>query len=294
MNSHQGVPVRLPNFFIIGAIKGGTTSLYAYLKEHPQIYMSPLKEPRYLCFDPEDPVHRTKPFNSFPVRTLEGYGRLFDGVRHETAIGEASPQYLRSRVALRRMVDLCPNAKVIASLRDPLERAYSEYIMHVRAGNETRPVREYFLDDGRLDLSCYYNDVKRYRDRFGPRLKVVLLEDIKRDALGVARELFNFLEVETSFAPNLSQSHNVGGLPRSRALHNLLHIRNKRVRLGLRPFVPVGLRTWRMKVKNANLTPAPALPQEVREEFGGYFRDDILRLSELIGRDLHHWCRLES
>src|SRR5690606_23520638 len=90
----------LPNFLVIGAHRSGTTSLYSYFRQHPQSYMPAwIKEARFFCYDPDDPVHRAKSRAIFPVRTLEEYTALFDEVRGQVAIGEASPEYLRNSKA---------------------------------------------------------------------------------------------------------------------------------------------------------------------------------------------------
>ena len=109
----------LPNFLIIGAPKAGTTSLYSYFREHPAIFMPELKEPRFFGYEGQGDRIR------FPVRTLEEYTALFDGVTTETAIGEATPHYLVYPVAAQRIRDLIPGVRLIASLRDPVDRAYS-------------------------------------------------------------------------------------------------------------------------------------------------------------------------
>src|SRR5512142_2021892 len=100
----------LPNFLIIGASRSGTTSLFEYLRQHPEIYMSPVKEPMYYWEEGRGQY-------DYGVSTREAYERLFDGVTNERAIGEASPQYLRSPTAPARIAADLPDVRLIATLR---------------------------------------------------------------------------------------------------------------------------------------------------------------------------------
>ena len=127
----------MPNFLMVGAQKCGTPSLYYYLKQHPQIYMSPVKEAHF--FDVEEgekPDFRRASHSSRPVSGIEDYRALFAGVKDETAIGEASPSYVYIPEAPRRIRSRLPDAKLIAILRDPADRAYSAFLHTSRSGRE--------------------------------------------------------------------------------------------------------------------------------------------------------------
>src|SRR5580765_3646808 len=119
----------LPNFLIIGAGKSGTTALYEYLKQHPQVYMSPVKEPRFFAFEGES-VNFGGPWGErlnpevMAFNSIASYSALFEDVEDETAIGEASPIYLWAAKAAARIHRRVPDARLIAILRDPVERAY--------------------------------------------------------------------------------------------------------------------------------------------------------------------------
>lgn len=132
----------LPNFLIIGAAKAGTTSLYHYLAQHPQIYMSPIKEPNFFaleerCVDFRGPGDHLY-IKQFSVTELERYRSLFQGVTHEQAVGEASPLYLYSPVAPARSHRYVPEMKLIAILRHPVDRAYSAFLHLLR--DEREPI----------------------------------------------------------------------------------------------------------------------------------------------------------
>src|SRR5215469_12354579 len=168
--SHPESP--LPNFFIAGAPKAGTTSLYHYLDQHPQIYMSPIKEPSYFSLeirlenfgpDMQELTRRDMPFLreyldgpmttkrwGGPITRWEDYLRLFRGVQEEAAIGEASVCYLWSETAPRHIAEKVPEAKILLILRDPTERAFSHYLHAVSGGITQGTFREYV----ELDLRC--------------------------------------------------------------------------------------------------------------------------------------------
>ncbi len=121
-----------PNFLIIGALKAGTTSLFNYLMQHPQIYMSPVKEPKFFALVGEYLDPKKREILGKCVVDIEEYRALFDNVTTEKAIGEASAIYLSSRRAPGRIQHYILNVKLIAILRDPVERAYSHFLHNVR------------------------------------------------------------------------------------------------------------------------------------------------------------------
>lgn len=131
----------LPNFLIIGASKAGTTSLYDYLDQHPDIYMSPRKETNFFARvngDPGyyEPVDELRKRLRRPIKTLEAYQALFARVANEKAIGEASPWYLLEDQVPERIQDYIRQVKLIAILRNPVEQAYSLFQDYIRAGKE--------------------------------------------------------------------------------------------------------------------------------------------------------------
>ena len=118
-----------PNFFIVGAPRSGTTSLYEYLKEVPEVFMSPVKEPNFFNLSVENDL-----FLSKPIREKKKYLDLFKNVKDEKAIGEASPTYLWDPKTPKLIHEIIPDAKIIISLRDPVERTFSHYLMYFRNG----------------------------------------------------------------------------------------------------------------------------------------------------------------
>src|SRR6185369_8360971 len=121
---------QLPNFFLIGAAKAGTTALYNCVNQHPEIFMSPVKEPHYFTFEGEIPVFEGPGGDYFPRVAIHrpiDYISLFSGASNQKVIGEASTTYLSSPVAAFRIKKSAPEAKIVALLRQPADRAYSQY-----------------------------------------------------------------------------------------------------------------------------------------------------------------------
>ncbi|MCP4614778.1 MAG: sulfotransferase, partial [Planctomycetes bacterium] len=211
---------KLPNFLIIGAAKAGTTAIYAYMKQHPQIFMSPIKETNYFAYDGKDAKTflGRKAYNDFPIATIAEYAELFKGATNQLVIGEASPLYLESPLAAGRIRELLPEVKLLAILRNPADRAFSDYVMALRLGRGTLAVEDAFEEDEHyVQVGFYYDKLKRYFDLF-PReqIKVCLYDDLNQDTLLVVQDIFEYLGVEQTFEPDVASRHNVGGIPKNR------------------------------------------------------------------------------
>ena len=296
----------MPNFLIIGAMKSGTTALYHYLGQHPRIYMSPKKEPRFFALEGKKPDFRgpmdQERVNLESITSLEKYRALFQDVSDETVIGEASPLYLYSPEAPERIQHHIPDAKLIAILRNPVDRAYSSFMHCTRLGREPlgdfaralseedRRIRENWSPIWHYKRAgFYYAQLKRYLDTFDrDRIKVYLYEDLQIDPIHTARDAFQFLDVDDTYVPDTSLKYNVTGIVKNRLLHKYLHEPNW-IKSGLRPLLPATLRKRiRYNLKNRNLV-KPSLTPEVRRQLVVVYREDILKLQELIDRDLSGW-----
>jgi hypothetical protein len=276
--------VPLPNFLIIGELKAGTTSLHAYLRQHPAVFMPALKEPRYFSFNPV--WHSDQPRSVSPIRTPEEYAALFAGVTHEVAIGEASPSYLPSRYAAERIREVIPTARLIASIRNPVDRVYSSYLMKARAGRASGP----FVVSASLVQHGPFANLQHYLAIF-PReqLKVLLFDDLVADAAAVVRDVLGFLGVDDAFVPDL-RARMVGGVPRSRLLDGAMRAVGRALSTrGIR--LPRAVAVTGRAILRANLERPPELDPTVRHELEELFRDDVMRLQDLLRRDLSSWLR---
>jgi hypothetical protein len=303
----------MPNFFIVGAQKAGTTSLYHYLNQHPQVYMSPIKEPFFFDheIDSEGEVvrrefsgHRQPPrFNN-----IEEYSTLFEGARDEKAIGEATPLYIYAPGTAQRIEKHVPGAKSIALLRNPADRAYSAFLYAVRMGVE--PLTDFsqaLLEEPfRIrngwhyvfhyrSRGLYYQQLKRYYEVFGrERLGVWLYEDMIENPASVAQSVFRFLEVDDSFTPDTSSKYNPAGVPASGSARAAMRATNRAVWILQKVLAPKSsilplAFEMRRVVQSRVLTKPPPIDPEIRKGLIEGYREDILKLQELIGRDLSAW-----
>ncbi len=302
----------MPNFLIIGTSKAGTTALYLYLKQHPQIYMSSIKEPRFFAFEGEKLDFKGPADESLKqgiVTNIKDYCALFQGVSRERAVGEVSPVYLYSTKAPERIRHYIPDVKLIAVLRNPIERAYSNFLAKVRDGSEPLTDFAQVLQEEETRIrnnwsytwhyrqrGFYYAQLRRYFNKFDrEQIRVYLYEDWKASNIMILQEIFHFLNVDDTFVPDISVRPNVSGIPRSEILHRYLTKRNL-IMSTLKPFLPrrlrqrilAKLRTAFVNLMSLNLV-RPQLPLEVRRQLVQEYREDILRLQELIDRDLSKW-----
>ena len=290
----------LPNFFIIGANKAGTTSLYHYLIQHPEIFMSKNKEPMFFIheninFNKNRPA---KQYFRFLIDNIEDYIALFDDVTTELTIGEASTAYLPHPLAPKNIRKLIPNAKFIAILRNPVERAYSAYTYNLQNGLEhlsdfRLAIKEESKGNWRhyVKLGFYSKQIKNYFETFDHnQIKIFLYEDLKSDPNTVLKSIFHFLEVDDSFTPDISEEHNVTLIPKNRALHFVLTKLNN---------ISSSIKTSKQrkneglldKLIKQNLKRPSKLSIEVRRDLIEVYRQDILKLQDLIDRDLSTWLK---
>lgn len=296
----------LPNFLIIGAAKSGTTALYTYLKQHPDIYMSPRKELRYFSNFPSEKSEAPPGFVHQGLATLSEYERYFDGVTDESVYGESSPMYLYTRGTAERIQATLPNVKLLAILRNPVDRAYSAYTHALREWKEPAETFQeaLTLEPERIAAGwgmlwhytragLYYEQLMRYYKVFNPsQICVALYDDLQSDPAVLLRQIFNFLDVDPDFQPDTSPRPNVSGFPKNEWLHRLmrrLFLEDNPIKRISQAIFPEKIRRRVMiKLRGANLEKRE-LPQDIRSQLKDQFRVDITQLQGLIGRDLSHW-----
>jgi hypothetical protein len=156
----------LPNFIVIGAAKAGTTALYWYLAEHPAVFMSPVKETNFFAYGLDDAgqlLYGIPELHQFPVTTLSEYEKLFANAGDAAAVGEASPIYLECPQAAGRIRTRIPDARLICGLRDPVERAYSDYLMYLRLrGEQLEPNRDLVASAAWAQPDSHWMRIGRY------------------------------------------------------------------------------------------------------------------------------------
>ncbi len=278
-----------PGFFIVGAPKSGTTSLYHYLEQHPDIYMSSFKEPNYYC--PDTAAEAQTPY----YKTQRSYLALFDDAQPGQLCGEASTIYLRAKESPGLIRADVPDAKIIILLREPGERAYSHYQMRYRSGDLTVGFSDCFTlgDPGdrnyagfqRLVLGpgFYGEQVPRYVETFGrDNVLVLTAEEFFADPGASTRRVFEFLGVDASAQLATAQRHNDYREPRSRL--GLALLRRKRYLRVLKPLVPVRLKWWVTANIMSRSADKPAMTPGDRERLTAIYREDVAALRRCLER----------
>ena len=297
----------MPNFFIVGAQKAGTTSLCRYLQEHPQIYMSSISEPGFFAFEGEK-INFCGPGDerilNRVVTDLEKYRQLFADVTHETAIGEGTTLYLQSSKAANRIAHYVPNAKIIVILRNPVDRAYSAF-MHLKRDNLEQIKIEDFSkalleEEKRINnnwgflwryktMGLYSQALQRYYDYFpSDRIKVYLYEDFNNQPHEILKDIYRFLNVDEQYLPDFLPRYNVSGIPKSRILYNFMKNESK-LRSALKPLIPNKLQKKVVNYIKLNNLVKSKLSPKTKSEIIEIFRDDIVLLQNIIDKDLSSW-----
>lgn len=303
--------MKKPNFIIIGAGKCGTTSLYEYINQHPDVCMSEPKEPCFFDSQQHD-------------RGLEYYwNKYFKGWAGQKAIGEATPSYLPAPFASERIKNALPDAKLIAILRNPIDRSYSGWWMMFSSGREKISFEDaicqnierieagitfegeegksrwygfmsnlYCYEKGLskyrtyLDHGYYAQQLKRYIALFPKtQIKVILFEDLCRDPQAIAQDIWSFIGVDPKHVlkDNLARNTAYGSRVIRRLAHKIASTKihkifpDKITRLAVRQLSGFGNR--------------PTMGKNIRAWLVGHYYQHNRELEKLIGRDLHHWDR---
>ncbi len=298
----------LPTFLIIGAAKAGTTALYFQLRQHPDIYLSPIKEPHFFSHLDRAPDYRG-PGDYIPrvaVRDPAAYEALFAEAGPARAIGEASPTYLYVAGTAARIHERLPDARLVAVLRQPAERAFSAYLHVRRDGRE--PIREFAEalreEPARIARNWepiwhyaaggyYYRQLRPFFERFDrSQIHIMLYEAYQADPAAALARLCRFLGLDDRFPFDLSVRPNVSGIVRSRAVDRLL----QRLFLRPNPLKALARRSlseqtrlrFTESLRRRNLE-RPSLAPAVRRQLTDGYREDIRQLEGLIERDLSAW-----
>ncbi len=293
----------LPNFFIIGAAKAGTTTLSELIKQHPDVYMSTIKEPQFFCND--------ELFN----KGLDYYlGTFFNKSQMYQARGEATPHYLYFDKAAKRISKMLPrkNQRFIVLLRDPVERAYSLYWNMVAEGEENLVFEDALIKeevrsrDPELGKKCslkyqyvrsgkYAEQIQKYLEYFEKdQFLFLLFEDFICDQDAVLKQVFSFLSIPSDISVSSGKAFNASGVPRLRLLHKFVrkpHWIKEHIK-GLFPKVVRYRITSKIVEMNKKNYQYNKMNRETEKKLRKEFRQDILNLEIITGRDLSDWLKI--
>lgn len=300
---------RFPDFIVLGAPKAGTTSLYFYLKQHPQIFLPSIKEPGFFAFENVNmnAFHYYKDMNIRTATVTERakYASLYADARQDQVTGDMSTIYLSSPIAPATIKKYAPNAKLIAILRNPVDRAFSNFT-HLR-NDELEPARDLLaavsLEERRIEQNWYpfYHYIKagmysqqleRYYEFFPKeQIKILFYEDLKQMDTTLV-EIFRFIGVDPSVSIDSSVKFNTTGkIPRFPSLHRLLR-GDKSYKKGLKGKVAVTKWAALHAIYDKIMLGEPAkMTTEERRVLTKIFEADIKKTADLLGKNLDHWLK---
>jgi len=292
-----------PNFIIIGAMKAATTSLYTYIKQHPDIFMSYIKEPMFFNNLKSEKAYIVKGRSKKKIKTFEKYFELFKKANHEQSIGEASPAYMYDQNCPTLIKEYLPNTKIIAILRQPVKRAYSNFLHARRADKEPISIfKEAFNAEGdRISNNwgplyhyksqgLYYKQLVRYYNLFPKnQIKIILFEDLIKNPALTSQEIFCFLNVDATFIPNTSKKANISGVPKGVVGWIIMKLRKYNLipNIEFSKILPSSI--IRFILRNIYSEPKKISKELVKEITTKHYTEDIKKLEKLIGKNLSHW-----
>ena len=294
----------LPNFIIAGFPKCGTTSLFYYLNEHPEIFIPHRKEMNYFTQGLMKDLNAGKgdtQGNKTEINTWEKYLKHYKNVDGEKAIGDASPSYVNFPSCFSEIKKELHDPKVIIILRDPIKRAYSNYLHMVRLDRESKDFYEALLaEENRIKNkyspfwhykahSMYYDKVVLAKQTFSNVL-VLTQEALSKQPIETLKIVFDFLEVDSNFTPaNLEVKYNSGGVYKKNMITSLLLkgnkfktflLNNTPVIKKLKPLKDAVIRQYQIKT--------PKINKSTEDYLIAYFKKDVHKIREL-GVDVSSW-----
>jgi hypothetical protein len=306
---------RLPDFFIVGHAKCGTTALHAMLEAHPQIYMPALKETQFFARDPGQQPSGSRRRPKRRPDTLPAYLELFEAARPDQRVGEASTSYLRTPAAAGRIAQLCPDARIVAAFREPADFLRSLHLQLLQVGIETEPdfatavALEQQRSRGRhIPRGCewpqalqysrhvrYVEQLRAYHELFGgERVLVYIYDDFRLDNEAIVRRVLRFLDVDDALEIRSTEANPTVRVRSQRAqdiAHRLSMGRGPiahAVKSALKTVAPGRLRREALStVKRIAVDSEPSPPDErFMRELRRRFRGEVVAAGEYLQRDL--------
>jgi len=281
-----------PNLFIVGAPKAGTTSLHEYLKNIPGIFMSEVKEPYYFCKTMIPIDHYVT-----PIIDRKKYLALFEKSKNEKIVGESSVWYLSDPDASSLIYQQVPSAKIIILLRDPVERAFSHYLMlegrkqfksssfHEQIQKEIRDGLDYKTPNIRLNAGLYYDDIIRFLEIFGRnQVKIIIFEEFIVNTKEILNDILEFLDVSISLKKFEPQKHNpavISKYPLVNEFLNISFVSKLRQKL-----IPEQTQRNIKKKLFKDLRNEYKMTSEDREFLKKYYNEDVKKLSTFLDKKL--------
>tara|TARA_B100000900_G_scaffold293827_1_gene252606 strand:+ start:9132 stop:9983 length:852 start_codon:yes stop_codon:yes gene_type:complete len=276
------------NTFIVGAPKAGTTSLHYYLQQHPDVCMSEIKEPNY--FTAQEVVKLY--YDVSPVNSEDWYHSIFAEPTRKV-IGEGSVSYLFYPEVAQKIYEYNPEARILIILRNPVQRAFSHYLMDCRLGlcdisfeeilDKPSKYPHFYLQF--VELGMYNQQINRYLEVFGHnQVKVMFYDDLKTDANLFIEQVFSFLDLSSIDVNMLVK--NKFKQPSSKIISKLYQFKWMRTYLNI--FFPKG---FLLKIKSVMFKDSkkPILDPSIKRKLSEIYKNDVVELSKLLSKDLSPW-----
>ncbi len=294
----------LPNLLIVGAAKSGTTSLHNYLNQHPEVFMSNLKEPHFLIINK---IGKQRILNG--ITNIINYKELFSEADKYKYRGESSVMYLLfHEISINKIKHLLGDkTKIIIMLRNPVERAYSGY-QHVKRFNIQEDVLDFktawdisekrYFENKEMtpasryqELGLYYKQVEAFLKQI-KNVHIIIYDDYKRNLEVEMKKVFDFLRVER-VKINTEKRHMVGDWQWKNEKMKQLMIQQSSLKKAVKILIPFkGIRKKiRKKIQKENPSQVSKMNNDDRKMLKKFYKEDVKKLSKLIGRNLNYWVQ---
>ena len=281
-----------PNFFIVGGTKCGTTNISYYLNEHPQVFISELNEPYYFCkFDVPNDFKRAS-----MITNKEKYLKLFEKAKNHKAIGEASSVYLHCPHAASEIKKTFPDSKIVISIRNPIERAHSNYFSNkfmnfdkrsfteIIDEHEMQIKNEEFFIYNILEPGFFSKHIQRFQKYFAKnKIKIIVFEDYIKNTVSTIESILSFLDIEEKiiFHKQPKGAYRIPNNSFSKAI-----IENSKIRSIATRIIPT---VTRQKIGDKFLlkqTNKPSMSSEENERLKKIYENEVLEIEKLLNRKL--------
>lgn len=286
---------KTPNLFIIGVAKCGTTSLYNYLSEHPDIYAPKLKEPRYFTRESLKNLKINKNKYKNMVNGLKEYLALYEKVTTEKYLVDGSVYTHYFEQSLINLINMSPNCKVIMMVRNPVDRFISHYKMSITMGDTKLSLDDFILKpiDGMgvdsLNLGCYADSILKVYKIIGENnVHIIFYDDIVDDVDKTLIKVYEFLKIDTILPSNRYETfYRRNQIAKNIPLKNFYYNNKtlKKLKKVMKNFKLINLK----KVIKKLLWKDPIVKKENLKFLYNYYEKEIIKLEKLTGRDLKEW-----
>ena len=289
--------MKLPNFLVAGFPKCGSTSLHYYFSEHPEIFMPAQKELHFFTYDVLQQQNKgkdDKEVKKFHIGTLKEYKACYARASKEIAVGDASPSYANYESAIPKIKEvLGEDVKIIIVLRDPIKRAYSNYLHLVREGRETLSFYDALMKEEERRAnnysdfwyytfnSLYADKIERMTKEFN-NVRLITFEDFIRNPQDNIRDIYDYLGVNPDFSPDNIKTHfNPGGVYKKNPITSFIFKQSK-FKSAVKRIVPLNTSVKRAKIQLIKRfqEETPQIDEKSEKYLVEVFKEDVMRLSE--------------